>query len=313
MEIRITAADAGKTILTLTRRDLGFSSALLKKLKFTEGGILVNGRFVTVRYVLKEGDVLALAMDDTAQDVSPYIVPAPLSLPVLYEDEELTAVNKPPDMPAHPSLGHKLDTVANALAYRYGDKPYVFRPVNRLDRDTSGVMLTANSKLSAFRMARLMQTGRIRKIYAAVLCGHLPEKAGVIDTPIRRMGESIILRETCAADAPGAHAAETRYRVLSETEDYTVAAAYPITGRTHQIRVHFTSLGCPLVGDDLYGTASPHIARHALHAAVTSFPHPTGGEKMVLRAPLPEDMCLLIRDLFGETAPRVFEEIENLC
>ncbi len=313
MELRITAADAGKTILTLTRRDLGFSSALLKKLKFTEGGILVNGQFVTVRYVLQEGDVLSLAMDDTAEDVSPYIVPAPLSLPVLYEDDAVTAVNKPPDMPAHPSLGHKLDTVANALAYRYGDKPYVFRPVNRLDRDTSGVMLTANSKLAAFHMARLMQTGHIRKIYAAVLHGHLPAKEGVIDAPIRRMAESIIIRETCAPDAPGAHTAETRYRVLLETEAYTVAAAYPITGRTHQIRVHFTSLGCPLVGDDLYGCASPHIGRHALHAAVTSFPHPTSGEEMILRAPLPEDMRRLICDLCGERAPDVFEEIETLC
>lgn len=313
MEIRITAADAGKTILTLTRRDLGFSSALLKKLKFTEGGILVNGQFVTVRYVLQEGDVLSLAMDDTAEDVSPYIVPAPLSLPVLYEDAELTAVNKPPDMPAHPSLGHKLDTVANALAYRYGEKPYVFRPVNRLDRDTSGVMLTANSKLSAFRMARLMQTGQIRKAYVAVLCGHLPLKEGVIDRPIRRMAESIMIRETCAPDAPGAHNAETRYRILAETEEYTVAAAYPITGRTHQIRVHFTHLGCPLVGDDLYGSASPRIARHALHAAVTSFPHPTTKEEMVLRAPLPEDMRRLICDVFGERSSHVFEEIETLC
>ena len=104
VEIQITAADAGKTVLTLTRRDLGFSSALLKKLKFTEGGILVNGAFVTVRYVLKEGDVLSLAMDDTAEDVSPYIVPAPLELPVLYEDEAVTAVNKPPFMPSHPSM-----------------------------------------------------------------------------------------------------------------------------------------------------------------------------------------------------------------
>ena len=313
MELRITAADAGKTILTLTRRDLGFSSALLKKLKFTEGGILVNGQFVTVRYVLQEGDVLFFAMDDREEDVSPYIVPAPLSLPVLYEDTELTAVNKPPDMPAHPSLGHKLDTVANALAYRYGDKPYVFRPVNRLDRDTSGVMLTANSKLAAYRMARLMQTGQIRKTYVAVLHGHLPAKEGVVNAPIRRMAESIIIRETCPPDALGAHAAETRYRVLAETESYTVVAAYPITGRTHQIRVHFTHLGCPLVGDDLYGRASPHIARHALHAVCTSFPHPTTGEGVVLRAHLPEDMCRLICDLFGETASHVFEEIETLC
>lgn len=313
MEILITSADAGKTILALTRRDLGFSSALLKKLKFTEGGILVNGAFATVRYVLKEGDVLALAMDDTSEDVSPYIVPAPLVLPVLYEDEALTAVNKPPDMPAHPSFGHRLDTVANALAYRYGERPYVFRPVNRLDRDTSGIMLTANTKLSAYKMAASMQSGQIRKTYVAVLHGHLPAKEGSIRAPIRRTAESIITREVCAPDAPGAHTAETRYRVLAEADGYTVVAAYPITGRTHQIRVHFTAEGCPLVGDDLYGEPSAMIARHALHAAVTSFPHPTSGERVTVRAPLPDDIRFLIQSVFQRDADAVFEEIERLC
>jgi len=313
VEIRITAADAGKTILTLTRRDLGFSAALLKKLKFSDGGILVNGNFVTVRYVLKEGDLLSFAMDDREEDVSPYIVPVPLDLPVLYEDGEITAVNKPPDMPAHPSLGHKLDTVANALAYRYGDKPYVFRPVNRLDRDTSGVMLTANTKLSAYKMAAAMQAHRIHKTYVTVLHGRLPEREGEILAPIRRTAESIITREVCAPDDPRAHAAETRWRVLAETDAFTVAAARPITGRTHQIRVHFTSLGCPLVGDDLYGTPSPLIGRHALHAAVTAFPHPESGATVIVRAPLPADMRQLILHLFGTDADAVFEEIEKLC
>ncbi len=313
VEIRITAADAGKTVLTVARRDLAFSSALLKKMKFSEGGITVNGMHVTVRYVLKEGDLLRFSMEDTAEDVSPYIVPAPLSLPVLYEDEEITAVNKPPDMPAHPSFGHRLDTVANALAYRYGDRPYVFRPVNRLDRDTSGVMLTANSKLAACRMAESMQAHDIHKVYVAVLHGHLPASGGVFCEPIRRTVESIITREICLPDAPGAHPAQTRYRVLFQGEDCTVAAAYPITGRTHQIRVHFTAHGCPLFGDDLYGTPSALIARHALHAAVTVFPHPKTGENLTVRAPLPEDMLTLIRNLLGDKAPAVFEEIETLC
>ncbi len=313
MDIRITAADAGKTIRTFTRRDLGFSSALLKKLKFQENGILVNGGFVTVRYELKEGDVLSLAMDDREEDVSPYIVPAPLVLPILYEDGDITAVNKPPNMPAHPSLGHKLDTVANALAYRYGDKPYVFRPVNRLDRDTSGVMLTANSKLSAFRMAGFMQSGAIQKTYVAVLHGRLPEREGEITAPIRRLPDSIMLREVCEPSAPGAHSACTRYKVLGEGDGCSVVAAYPITGRTHQIRVHFTSLGCPLIGDDLYGDPSPDIGRHALHAAGTLFPHPTTGETVRLRAPLPEDMKYLIQGRFGNTWEAILEKVTALC
>ncbi len=313
MEMRITATDAGKTILTLTRRDLGFSSALLKKLKFKAGGILVNGQFATVRYVLAEGDLLTLTMDDTEADVSPYIVPTPREIPILYEDADITVVNKPSNMPAHPSLGHKWDTVANALAYHFSDRPYVFRPVNRLDRDTSGVMLTANTKLSAYRMARAMQAGEIRKTYVAVVYGHLPEKEGVIDSSIRRVPDSIMLRENCAPTDAGARAAETRYRVLAEGEGCSLVAAYPITGRTHQIRVHFTGVGCPLLGDDLYGEASPQIARHALHGAVTVFPHPKTGESVVVRAPLPEDMEKLIRERFASCAATILADLEKLC
>ncbi len=313
MDMQITSADAGKTILTVARKDLGLSSALLKKLKFKEGGILVNGGAVTVRYVLKEGDILSFDTDDTETDVSPYIVPAPLVLPVLYEDGEVTAVNKPPDMPAHPSFGHRLDTVANALAYRYGERPYVFRPVNRLDRNTSGVMLTANTKLAAYKMAAAMQSGRIGKTYVAVTHGTLTEKEGVITDPIRRTAESIITREVCPPDASDAHTAETRYRILAETDAYSVIAAYPITGRTHQIRVHLTAHGCPLVGDDLYGAPSDLISRHALHAAASVFPHPATGDLVTVRAPLPVDMCRLIHSIFGETAVEVFAKVEELC
>ena len=134
MEIVIDKEIAGKDIRTLLRQDMGFSSTMLKKLKFSEGGILVNGSFVTVRYELQVGDVLSVAVEDRQEDVSPYIVPVEMELPVLYEDDALTVVNKPPDMPSHPSFGHRDDTVANVLAWRYRDRTYVFRPVNRYQR-----------------------------------------------------------------------------------------------------------------------------------------------------------------------------------
>jgi len=308
MDIIITPAESGKSIYTLTRQDMGFSSAMLKKLKFSEGGILVNGEFVTVRYILKEGDVLSLALEDTAEDVSPYIIPVEMELPVLYEDEALTVINKPPDMPSHPSLGHQLDTAANALAWRYRERAYVFRPVNRLDRDTSGVMLTANTKLAAYRMFLAMQAGEIHKQYIAVAEGIPAEPEGRIEGYMRREGDSIIRRMVCPADDPGAHHAVTEYKVLYAADDHSVILASPITGRTHQIRVQLASIGCPLHGDTLYGAPSEHIARQALHAIATGFPHPDG-RRMYITAPLPADITALIAALFPDSAERICEDV----
>lgn len=312
MNIIIDEKNAGKSIRTFTRQDLGFSSAILKKLKFSEGGIRVNGESVTVRYVLCEGDVLMLDMDDTEEDVSPYIVPADLPLPVLFEDDSITVINKPPNMPSHPSFGHPLDTAANALAHRYRDRAYVFRPVNRLDRDTSGVMLTANSKLAAYRMFLSMKSGRIKKSYIAIADGVPAEKEGTIDGYMHRVADSIITRETCDASAPGAHHAITEYSVLGATDHYSVILARPITGRTHQIRVQLASIGCPLVGDTLYGQADANMPRHALHAFRTEFPHPADDRPMRVHAPLPEDMKNWIAERFGHEIMTVLQEMDIL-
>ena len=159
MDIHVDERLAGLTVREVLQRQLGFSSNLIKKLKFSDGGILVNGEWVTVRRRLAEGDVLSLATEDRQEDVSPYLIPNDLPVEILWEDEWITAVNKPPDMPAHPSQGHRLDTLANALAYRYRDKIYVFRPVNRLDRDTSGCMLTSNTRAASSQMYSAMTAG----------------------------------------------------------------------------------------------------------------------------------------------------------
>ena len=293
MEICIDKARAGKTIRELLRVDMGYSVGMLKKLKFMPGGITVNGAFVTVRYVLQEGDVLHLSTEDRPEDTCPYMIPVDLPLTVVYEDDHITAVAKPPDMPAHPSHGHRLDTVANALAFRYQDAPYVFRPVNRLDRDTSGLMLTARTRLAAYQLYQAMVAGEIRKQYIAILCGHLQAREGQIDLPLRRKEDSVILRRVADPAEPGAKAALTRYRVLAETEDYTVVLASPVTGRTHQLRVHFAALGCPMAGDTMYGGSDRDIPRCALHAVRLSFPHPESGARITLYSPLPEDMASL--------------------
>jgi 23S rRNA pseudouridine1911/1915/1917 synthase len=302
MDILIENNYEGKLIREVLKNDLGYSVNLIKKLKFSENGILVNGQWVTVRYELKRGDVLTLAVEDKPEDVSPYIIPAELDLPVVYEDEWVTAVNKPYNMPSHPSLGHQLDTVANALAYRYSDKTYVFRPVNRLDRDTSGCMLTSNTRDASYKMYTAMVEGRIHKTYLAVL-DSIPEKReGFIDSFMHRRAESIIEREECDGSLPDAKRALSAYRVLCDNGKECIAAASPITGRTHQLRVHFAGIGCPVTGDTLYGTGSPHIIRHALHSWKTVFPHPMTGEIITAVSPMPDDM-LHLTEALGLTIP----------
>lgn len=294
MEITVDARLAGMTIRDVLRRELGFSSNLIKKLKFSENGILVDGRFVTVRHALSEGEVLTLATEDKKEDVSPYLIPADLPIGILYEDEWITAVNKPPDMPAHPSQGHRLDTLANALAWRYRDRVYVFRPVNRLDRDTSGCMLTSNTKDASYKMYAAMTGGRIRKEYLAVLDGIPQTKKGTLTSYMRRRPDSVIEREECSAEDDGAKEAVTVYRVLGESEGHALVLASPVTGRTHQLRVQFAGIGCPITGDSLYGAEDPRIGRHALHSARTTFPHPMTDETMTVSAPLPPDMRALL-------------------
>lgn len=300
MNIKITSGEAGITIREYLRGRLGYSSAMLKKLKFTEGGITVNGSFVTVRHVLSEGEVLSLMSEDRDEDTSPYIIPVDIPIEVIFEDEHITAVNKPPSMPAHPSFGHRDDTVANALAYRYKDEPYVFRPVNRLDRDTSGVMLTANTRLASYKMYRLMTEGKIRKSYIAVLDG-VPEKIeGTITSYMRRKEGSVVEREECAENE-GGKIAVTEYKVIASNNTRSVVLASPITGRTHQLRVQFAGIGCPITGDTMYGHECELIDRQALHAVRTKFPHPLMGDELMLEASVPDDILSVVSAYFGET------------
>ena len=294
MDILIDGNYEGMTIREVLFRELGYSVNLIKKLKFSEGGIFVNGKWVTVRYVLAHGDVLSLAVEDKPEDVSPYIIPVDLPLEVLYEDEAITVINKPYDMPSHPSHGHRLDTAANALAFRYADRTYVFRPVNRLDRDTSGCMLTANTKDASYKMYTAMVNGEIRKQYLAVTDGIPAEKSGTIRSFMHRRAESVIEREECDESLPDAKPAVTEYRVLDERDGHALLLCSPLTGRTHQIRVQLCGIGCPITGDTLYGSASPYIARHALHSYETRFPHPYTGEIMTVTAPIPADVRTLM-------------------
>lgn len=311
MRYVVNAADEGMTVKELLFGRLGLSKAFIKHLKFLENGIMLDGERVTVRRVLKQGDILTLALED--ESTPSHLTPTNIPLDIIYEDEYIILPNKPPFMPTHPSHLHHGDTLADALAYRYAKSgaPFVFRPVNRLDRNTSGITLIAKDRISAARLTDAMKGNKITKQYVAVLEGELTEDEGIIETYMKRTAESIIVRQNCG-EGEGGDYALTEYLVLAKAKGYTLVLALPKTGRTHQLRVHFSGLGCPIIGDELYGQESPLISRHALHALSLSFPHPLRGEQLSLTAPLPEDMALLVRQLFGISPADLFECVSAL-
>ena len=304
----------GLAVLKLLR-SLSLSSKMIKYLKYREDGIVVNGERVTVRYILKDGDVLSLAFEDAEPSES--ATPSELPIEIVYEDDDIVVANKPPFMPTHPSHNHHDDTLANALASYFANKnvPFVFRPINRLDRNTSGLVIVAKNKIAAARLTVEMKAKRIKKSYVAYLEGSLDNPTetveymgmplGVIDKPLHRTAESIIVREVCSPEAHDAEEALTYYRITARCDECTEVEIFPQTGRTHQLRVHFASLGHPIIGDDLYGNESPLIVRHALHAKALNFNlcgGVDGGEsqQIALEATLPPDMLKLKNTFFNK-------------
>ncbi len=270
------------------KKELKLSSRLIKSLKKYESSILVNGIHSDVTRRLYTGDVVTLDFTDKNEDVNEYLEKTDIPLDIIYEDENFTVVNKSSNMPTHQSLRHYTDTLANALAFRYKDRPYVFRAINRLDMDTSGVVLTANNRFYADILCEKLQGGAFHKQYIAIVEGRI-DGEGTIDAPIVRLQESIIKRGVSNEGDP----AITKYKSLLSSDDVSVLLVTPITGRTHQIRVHMAHIGHPIVGDFLYGKESDIMPRQALHAyrldidGVGSF-----------EARLPEDMRNLIRRYF---------------
>lgn len=289
MQITVEQQYDGVILRSFLRSTLGISAKMLTKLKNDEEGIVVNGTRVTVRYVLRAGDVLALMDRDREMG---HVIPVELPVEILYEDDDVVLVNKPNGMPTHPSHDHLDDTLANALLFHYRERgiPFVFRPISRLDRNTSGVVLVAKNKIAAARLDEAMRERRIEKTYLALLVGAPEARSGRIETYICRTDASIITRRVCREDETGASYALTEYEVLGVGKDVSLVRAHPRTGRTHQLRVHFSSVGCPILGDDLYGEASDKIARQALHAYRLTFPHPSDGRPVTVEAPLSRDI-----------------------
>ncbi|MDO4338827.1 MAG: RluA family pseudouridine synthase [Eubacteriales bacterium] len=281
---RITEKDCGTEIIQFLR-EKGFSRRLLSGMKADKGAIILNGERGFGHTALKEGDVLKVRVLET--ECSENILPVEMKLDILYEDEDILVINKPADMPIHPSIGNYENTLANGVAYYYRQqrKPFVYRCINRLDRDTTGGLILAKNALSAAILSTQMKNRQIRRTYLAVLEGILPEK-GTISVPIARMKGSAIEREV---NFETGEPAVTHYERLAFRNGHSLAELHLETGRTHQIRVHMKYLGFPLPGDYLYHPVYDRIGRQALHSYQLEFIHPVTEEPLLFTAPVPED------------------------
>ena len=279
LTLNISAIEAGTDVGTLLKKHLKLSSRLITKLK-NSGGIILNEEIVTVRKIVSEGDILTVKMPEGRSE---NVVPVELPLDILYEDEDILIVNKPQNMPVHPSMNNYKNTLGNAVMYYYKDIPFVYRPVNRLDRDTTGIVIIAKTPQASHDLSRQMQQGEFKKEYLALVSGCPDAEYGIIDAPIKREQESIITR--CVA--PDGQRAVTEYTIIKKHEDCSVAHIKLHTGRTHQIRVHFAHIGHPLMYDYLYGT-EVEGKTFCLHCYKLKFFHPTTKERVCIIANPPE-------------------------
>jgi len=265
------------------------------------GYVLVEGRRRKASYVLRPAE----RVEVTIPPAPPVEVQAePLDLPVIYEDSDIIAVNKPPGMIVHPAAGRRQGTLVNALLYRWGSLAEMGGPrpgiVHRLDKDTSGLMVVAKGEAALEGLARQFRDRTVEKCYLALVRGVVPRDSGRVDLPI---GRHRTVRHKMSVRSRRSRAAMTRYRVKERFEGATLLELWPQTGRTHQIRVHMAAIGFPVLGDRTYGrkaSFSELIGRQALHALSLSFDHPRSGLRLRLQAPLWEDMAAALERLRAE-------------
>jgi 23S rRNA pseudouridine1911/1915/1917 synthase len=254
---------------------------MITRLKREKDGILRDNKILRTVDTVHSGETIVINLPSEDN----YIEPVKGDIDIIFEDRYLLAVNKPPSTPVHPTKIHQLDTLANYLSYRMletGEK-FTFRVLNRLDKDTSGIVIIAKDKYTAFALNK-----NIDKVYYAVCEGKL-EGRGTIDTPIRLSDNSKIVRTVSLYGKP----AITHYESLKTNGAHTLLRITLDTGRTHQIRCHMASVGHPLAGDDLYGGSLDLIRRQALHCAEAAFIHPVTNKKIYLKTPLPTDMQIV--------------------
>lgn len=283
---------------------INYSSQLISNQKHFEDGIMLNNKRAYVSEPVREGDEITVNIHEISS--SEKIPPVNLPLDILYEDEDLIIINKPLDMPVHPSFNNYTNTLANGLMYYYENKgmKFVYRCMNRLDRNTTGAVLVAKNPLSAYLLSSMIKVRSVNKEYIAVVDGDISLYSNnlsqiesnnnnifTIDLPIARADNSSI--ERCINYEKGERAV-THVKVLDilKSENKSVVSCELETGRTHQIRVHMSGIGYPLVGDGLYNEKYKDniMHRHLLHCAKLNFIHPISKMPVLVQAPFPDDM-----------------------
>ncbi len=266
------------------------SKRALTDIKFNGGDILVNSEHVTVRHKVKEGDVLTIIFPEEERGSGLQADHVPFD--IVYEDQHCLVINKPPYVPSIPSREHPRGTLANGLIHYYGKHNIAstIHIVNRLDKDTSGLMLVAKHRFAHSLFSMQQKNKQIHRTYQAIVHGLVTQDKGTISSPIGRKKDSIIEREVCVDGQD----AVTHYEVIQRFEDKTLVKLVLETGRTHQIRVHMSSIGYPLCGDQLYGGNEDEIKRQALHSSQLLFWHPLLEKELKFEAKMPEDMSELL-------------------
>jgi 23S rRNA pseudouridine1911/1915/1917 synthase len=272
----------GITVKSFLRNYCKVSSRLMIKLKREPMGITNNGVHTIVTDMLAAGDVIKLCIPQDEKMIEPVNLP----LNVLYEDRDVLIIDKPADMPMYPAPRHDCDSLANAVSayYQNNNEKISFRPVYRLDKDTTGIVVIAKNSYSAARLS-----GKIDKEYIAICEGKL-NGSGIFCDPIGLKQGHCIQREVTKSGEK----AITNWKVISNSENHSLVYIKLETGRTHQIRVHFSHYNHPLAGDDMYGGSLSYISRQALHCAKISFIHPVTGKKLKFESGFPKDMQSLI-------------------
>lgn len=264
-------------------RSRGVTAGMIRAVKHTGGGFFADAEPLHTNQAVHAGQCVHFALPP---DPPTSVVPQPVPLRIVYEDDFAAVLDKPAGLAVHPTLNYPDHTLANGWIehLRQQGKTGVFRPVNRIDKNTSGLVLCAQNAFAAPLLAAGAQ-----KCYLAIVQGEMPPGPGQVEAPIGRRGDSIIGR--CVT--PHGKYSLTAYTVLAAGGGCSLLACVPRTGRTHQIRVHMAYIGHPLAGDTLYGGDKKYIVRHALHCAVLRFPHPMTGALQRVQSPLPPDMQAL--------------------
>lgn len=299
--LEFTAADeeAGVRIdRCLSDKYVDLSRSYLQKL-LKDQGVTVNGKIVKANYKLQAGDLVQTTVPDLSE---PDILPENIPLDILYEDDDVLVVNKPKGMVVHPANGHTSGTLVNAIMYHCQGNLSgingVMRPgiVHRIDKDTTGALLVCKNDTAHRDLAQQLKDHTIKRRYRAIVSGNLKEDEGTVEGPI---GRHPVDRKKMAINYKNGKDAVTHYKVLERFGNATYIECRLETGRTHQIRVHMTSLGHPLLGDEIYGSGKNpyHLQGQTLHAMVLGFVHPRTGEYMEFSAPLPEYFLNLLEKL----------------